>query len=148
MVQFSDKIGLGEEFTGPKPFQPEAYPAFSSSKFCEFCTVLQCNVCFFCIYSHCMYVLICTVRHCTGRFSLLPLFQSQPFPLSALRITILLADIDDEEEVDEGDNDDDKDGDEKIGIYHVVNILPVVESDQLKGCQHAPQQIVKACEPE
>ena len=36
MLQFSEKIGPGEEFTGPKLFRPEAYPAYASSKLCEF----------------------------------------------------------------------------------------------------------------
>ena len=28
MIQLGDKIGLGEEFTGPKLFPPETYPAW------------------------------------------------------------------------------------------------------------------------
>ena len=31
--------------------------------------------------------------------------------------------------------------------YHVVNILPVVQCDQLKSSQHGPEKIVKAGEP-
>ena len=30
--------------------------------------------------------------------------------------------------------------------HHVVHILPVVEGDQLEGCQHGPQQVVEAGE--
>ena len=36
MVQFSEKIGPREEFTGPKLFRPEAYLANASSKLCKF----------------------------------------------------------------------------------------------------------------
>ena len=28
-------------------------------------------------------------------------------------------------------------------IYHVVNVLPIVQGNELKGCKHWPQQIVK-----
>jgi hypothetical protein len=31
-----------------------------------------------------------------------------------------------------------------ITTYHIVNVLPVVECNELKGCEHWPQQIVKA----
>ena len=44
-------------------------------------------------------------------------------------------------------DDEDEGGDGNISSYHVVNILPVVESDELKGGEHAPQQVVKAGEP-
>ena len=66
--------------------------------------------------------------------------------MSALRTTILLADLDedDEEDVDEGD-DEDEGGD--VGSYHVVDVLPVVEGDELKGGEHTPQQVVEAGEP-
>ena len=30
--------------------------------------------------------------------------------------------------------------------HHVVHILPVVQGDQLEGCQHGPQQVVEASE--
>ena len=30
--------------------------------------------------------------------------------------------------------------------YHVVNVLPIVQGNQLKGCKHRPQQIVKTSE--
>ena len=30
--------------------------------------------------------------------------------------------------------------------YHVVNIFPVVECDQLEGCQHGPEQVVETGE--
>ena len=36
MVRFSQKIGLGEEFTGPKLFQLEACLAHAPFKLCEF----------------------------------------------------------------------------------------------------------------
>ena len=66
--------------------------------------------------------------------------------MSALRTTILLADLDEDEEedVDEGD-DEDEGGD--VGSYHVVDVLPVVECDELKGGEHTPQQVVEAGEP-
>ena len=30
--------------------------------------------------------------------------------------------------------------------HHIVHILPVVQGDQLEGCQHGPQQVVEAGE--
>ena len=30
--------------------------------------------------------------------------------------------------------------------YHVVNILPVVQSDQLECCQHRPEKVIKTSE--
>ena len=46
MVQFSEVIGLGEEFTGPNLFfvnlgKPNAYPAYISSKLCKFTLYLS-----------------------------------------------------------------------------------------------------------
>ena len=35
IVQFSEKIGRGEELTGPKVLRPETIPAYASSKLCE-----------------------------------------------------------------------------------------------------------------
>ena len=32
--------------------------------------------------------------------------------------------------------------------HHVVHILPVVQGDQLEGCQHGPQQVVETREAE
>ena len=32
-------------------------------------------------------------------------------------------------------------------IYHIVNILPVVQGDQLESGEHAPEKVVKAGEP-
>lgn len=69
--------------------------------------------------------------------------------MSALRTTISLADLDeeDEEEVDEGDFVDDDEEGGNLSSYHVVDVLPVVESDELKGGEHTPQQVVEAGEP-
>lgn len=69
--------------------------------------------------------------------------------MSALRTTISLADLDeeDEEEVDEGDFVDDEEEGGNLSSYHVVDVLPVVESDELKGGEHTPQQVVEAGEP-
>ena len=70
--------------------------------------------------------------------------------MSALRTTISLADLDeeDEEEVDEGDFvDDEEEEGGNLSSYHVVDVLPVVESDELKGGEHTPQQVVEAGEP-
>ena len=57
--------------------------------------------------------------------------------MSALRTTILLADLDEDDEDEGGD----------VGSYHVVDVLPVVECDELKGGEHTPQQVVEAGEP-
>ena len=38
------------------------------------------------------------------------------------------------------------DGDVRCLAHHIVNVLPVVEGDQLEGCQHGPQQVVEAGE--
>ena len=34
-IKLREKIGLGEEFTGPKLFNPEAYSGFTFSKLCK-----------------------------------------------------------------------------------------------------------------
>ena len=31
-------------------------------------------------------------------------------------------------------------------MYHVVDVLPVVQGDELEGGEHGPQQVVEACE--
>jgi hypothetical protein len=31
--------------------------------------------------------------------------------------------------------------------HHVVDVLPVVEGDELEGCEHGPEQVVEAGEP-
>ena len=38
------------------------------------------------------------------------------------------------------------DGDVRCLAHHIVHVLPVVEGDQLEGCQHGPQQVVEAGE--
>ena len=38
------------------------------------------------------------------------------------------------------------DKDWRCSAYHIVNILPVVQGDQLEGSQHGPQQVVEAGE--
>ena len=38
------------------------------------------------------------------------------------------------------------DGDVRCLAHHIVNVLPVVEGDQLEGCQHGPQQVVETGE--
>ena len=36
MAPFSNEIGPGGRFSGPKLFPPESYPTYASAKLCEF----------------------------------------------------------------------------------------------------------------